>query len=208
MAFDFEFTTAKLASCLPGIKDPDGWMKSINKLLPVYGITSKKRVAMFLAQTGHESNNWNTLEENLNYRAATLLKVFPKYFKTQSDANAFAMKPEKIANQVYASRMGNGGPVSGDGYRYRGRGILQITGKDNYRECSKGLYGDERLLQTPDLLTGKDGALGSAAWYWHTRGLNVYSDKRDLAGATKKINGGLNGLEDRRMRYDRIMRIL
>lgn len=208
MAFDFEFTTAKLVSCLPGIKDPEGWMKSVNKLLPVYGITSKKRVAMFLAQTGHESNNWNTLEENLNYRAITLLKVFPKYFKTQSEANAYAMKPEKIANRVYASRMGNGNTVSGDGYRYRGRGILQITGKDNYRECSKGLYGDERLLQTPDLLTGKDGALGSASWYWYTRDLNVYSDKRDLAGATKKINGGLNGLEDRKMRYDRIMRIL
>lgn len=208
MSFDFDFTTSKLKSALPGIKDPDEWMKSINKLLPVYGITSKKRVAMFLAQTGHESNNWNTLEENLNYRAITLLKVFPRYFKTQAEADAYAMKPEKIANRVYANRMGNDGPASGDGYRYRGRGILQVTGKDNYRTCSKALYGDERLMQKPELLTSKDGALGSACWYWHMRNINYECDKRDIVGATKKINGGTNGLEDRKIRYDRIMKIL
>lgn len=208
MGFDFNFTVKKLTDSLPGIKKPDEWMLSINKLLPVYNITSVKRVAMFLAQTGHESGNWNVLEENLNYRSSTLLRVFPKYFKTSAEADAYAMKPEKIANKVYASRMGNGGPSSGDGYKYRGRGILQVTGKDNYRACSKALYGDERLLTKPELLSGKDGALGSACWYWNLRGLNTDSDRKDIVAATKKINGGTNGLEDRKARYDRIMRIL
>lgn len=208
MSFDFDFTTAKLEKALPGIKNSKEWMQAINKLFPYYEITTKKRVAMFLAQTGHESGNWTKLEENLNYRASTLLKVFPKYFKTQAEADRFAMQPEKIANRVYSNRMGNGDERSGDGYRYRGRGILQITGKDNYRACSKALYGDERLLTKPELLTGYDGAIGSACWYWKMRGLNTDSDRRDTVSATKKINGGTNGLEDRTTRYTQIMKIL
>ncbi len=208
MSFDFDFTASKLEKALPGIKNSKDWMESINKLFPYYEITTKKRVAMFLAQTGHESGNWTKLEENLNYRASTLLKVFPKYFKTQAEADRFAMQPEKIANRVYSNRMGNGDERSGDGYRYRGRGILQITGKDNYRACSKSLYGDERLLTKPELLTTNNGALGSACWYWKMRGLNVDSDRRDTVSATKKINGGTNGLEDRTIRYNHIMKIL
>lgn len=208
MSFEFDFNSTKLKAALPGIKNADKWMTSINKLLPVYSITSKKRVAMFLAQTAHESLNWTILEENLNYRARTLLDVFPKYFKTQAEADAYAMKPEKIANKVYANRMGNGPSSSGEGYKYRGRGILQITGKDNYRNCSKGLYGDERLIQTPELLVGYDGAVGSACWFWNSRNLNYDSDKRDIVGATKKINGGINGLDDRKIKYDKIFKLL
>ena len=208
MAFDFDFTASKLEKALPGIKNSKDWMQAINKLFPYYDITTKKRVSMFLAQTGHESGNWTTLEENLNYRASTLLRVFPRYFKTQAEANKFAMQPEKIANRVYSNRMGNADEKSGDGYRFRGRGILQITGKDNYRACSKALYGDERLLTKPELLIGCDGAIGSACWYWKMRSLNIDSDKRDVVAATKKINGGTNGLEDRTIRYNQIMKLL
>lgn len=208
MSFEFDFTVEDIRAALPGIKDADGWMKSCLKLFPAYNITTKPRVAMFLAQTGHESANWNLLEENLYYSAAGLLKVFPKYYKTQAAANADAKKPQQIANKVYANRMGNGDSASGDGYRFRGRGILQVTGKSNYAACSNALYGDDRLLTKPELLVSQDGALGSACWYWNSRKLNAASDKGDVIAATKLINGGTNGLEDRKARYDRIMRLI
>ena len=206
--FNFDFTVEKLKAALPGIKNPEEWMKSINKLLPVYNITTKERVAMFLAQTGHESLNWTVLEENLYYRAETLLKVFPKYFKSAAEATAFAKKPAMIANRVYANRMGNGDAASGDGYNFRGRGIIQITGKNNYTKASIGLYGDQRLLKTPDLLKTTDGAVGSAAWFWNVNNLNAPSDKKDVLAATRIINGGTNGLEDRKVRYNRILKLL
>jgi putative chitinase len=208
MSFGFDFTVDDLRLALPGIREADKWMASCVKLFPVYGITSKQRVAMFLAQTGHESGNWNLLEENLNYSAAALLRVFPKYYKTQAAANADARKPQQIANRVYASRMGNGDTASGDGYKYRGRGILQVTGKSNYAACSKALYGDDRLIPTPELLTTQDGAIGSACWYWNSRKLNAVSDRGDVVAATRLINGGTNGLDDRRSRYDRIIRLI
>ncbi len=206
--FDFDFTVEKLKAALPGIKDPEEWMKSINKVLPAYGITTKDRVAMFLAQTGHESNNWNVLEENLYYSADGLLKVFPKYYKSRADAESNAKKPALIANRVYANRMGNGDAASGDGYSFRGRGIIQITGKNNYAKASTALYGDNRLLKTPDLLKAKDGAVGSAAWYWNVNNLNAASDKKDVVAATKIINGGTNGLEDRKAKYSKILKLL
>lgn len=206
MPFGFDFTVEDLKIALPGVRDPDGWMDSCRKLYIYYGITTKQRVAMFLAQTGHESANWNLLEENLYYSAAALLKVFPKYYKTQAAANADAKKPSVIANKVYANRMGNGDTASGDGYRYRGRGILQITGKNNYAACSKALYGDDRLIAKPEILTTHDGALGSACWFWDRNKLNALADKGDVLAVTKVINGGRNGLEDRKARYDRIIR--
>lgn len=208
MSFGFDFTVEDLRLALPGIRDADKWMASCIKLLPIYNITSKNRVAMFLAQTGHESGNWNLLEENLNYSAAALLRVFPKYYKTAAAANADARKPQQIANRVYANRMGNGDGASGDGFKYRGRGILQVTGKSNYAACSQALYGDNRLISTPELLTTQDGAIGSACWYWNSRKLNAVSDRGDVVGATRIINGGTNGLDDRRSRYDRIIRLI
>lgn len=208
MSFGFDFTVADLRAALPGVRDADKWMASCVKLFPVYNITTKPRVAMFLAQTGHESANWNLLEENLYYSAAALLKVFPRYYKTQTLANAEAKKPEKIANRVYANRMGNGNSASGEGYKYRGRGIIQVTGKSNYAACSKALYGDDRLIAKPELLATFDGAIGSACWYWNSRKLNSVSDKGDVVAATRLINGGTNGLEDRKNRYDRIIRLI
>lgn len=206
--FNFDFTVEKLKAALPGIKNPEDWMASINKILPVYGITTKERVAMFLAQTAHESNNWTVLEENLYYRAEGLLKVFPKYYKSLAEAQSHAKKPALIANRVYANRMGNGDSASGDGYSFRGRGIIQITGKNNYTRASQGLYGDQRLLKTPDLLKTTDGAVGSAAWFWHTNNLNAAADKKDVVAATRIINGGTNGLEDRKSKYSRILKLL
>lgn len=152
------------------------------------------RLAHFLAQTAHESGGFRVIEENLNYSADGLTKIFPKYFKDK-DPNDYARQPEKIANVVYASRMGNGDTASGDGYRFRGRGLIQLTGKANYSgfAADSGVSVDEavKYLSTPQ------GAVESAAWFWHKNGLNKLADADDVTAVTKKINGGTIGLEDR-----------
>lgn len=167
----------------------------LNDAMSEFGIDTPARKAMFLAQCAHESAMFSRVTENLNYRAETLIKVFPKYYKTLNEAVAHARKPELIANRVYSSRMGNGDVNSGDGYRYRGRGLIQLTGKNNYTECSKGLNID--LIKTPEYLETAVGASRSAAWFWSHNGLNKFADAGDILGATKRINGGTIGLEER-----------
>ena len=206
MSFDFNFTADQLLACIPGLTDYADWFTSLNNILPVFNITSAKRVAMFLAQTSHESANYNELEENLNYRATTLQEVFPRYFR-DVDVNDYAGQPEKIANRVYGGRMGNGDEDSGDGWKFHGRGILQITGRDNYDTCSKAVYGDERLLDTPEVLLIKDGAVASACWFWNTRQLNAWSDAENIREVTRRINGGYNGLADRQQRYSKALEV-
>ena len=167
----------------------------LNLTIERYGIKSKEQVAMFLAQIGHESASFKTLAENLNYSKEGLLKVFPKYF-TNAEASIYARRPELIANRVYANRMGNGSEASGDGWKYRGRGLIQITGKDNYTRMSKSLNLD--LVRSPDALKSPLYASLSAGQYWEWRGLK---DISDIKIVTKKINGGYNGLADREKRY-------
>lgn len=179
---------------------------ALNAAMSEFGIDNPERQAMFLAQCAHESGNFAHVEENLNYRAETLLKVFPKYFKTMDDAQDYAKQPEKIANKVYGGRMGNGPESSGDGYRYRGRGLIQLTGKDNYDACGKALNVD--LHGQPDYLETAEGAARSAAWFWHKNGLNKYADAGDILGCTKRINGGTIGLEDRKKHYEHALRML
>lgn len=200
MSFDFDFTADSLDQLMPNIDDSAGWFDSVNRLLPVFGITTAVRVAMFIAQTGHESGDYTEIQENLNYRATTLQEVFPRYFR-DADPNDYAHQPEKIANRVYSGRMGNGDEESGDGWKFHGRGILQITGRDNYAECSQAIYGDARLLDTPDLLCEKDGAVASACWFWNSRHLNEWSDQENIREVTRRINGGYIGLADRTQRY-------
>lgn len=171
----------------------------LNDAMAEFGIDTPARKAMFLAQCAHESAMFSRVTENLNYRAETLLKVFPKYYKTLNEAVAHARKPELIANRVYSSRMGNGDAASGDGYRYRGRGFIQLTGKNNYTECSKGLNVD--LIKSPEYLETAVGASRSAAWFWSHNGLNKFADAGDIVGATKRINGGTIGLSERTELY-------
>lgn len=171
----------------------------LNDAMAEFGIDTPARKAMFLAQCAHESAMFSRVTENLNYRAETLLKVFPKYYKTLNEAVAHARKPELIANRVYSSRMGNGDSASGDGYRYRGRGFIQLTGKNNYTECSKGLNVD--LIKSPEYLETAVGASRSAAWFWSHNGLNKFADAGDIVGATKRINGGTIGLNERTELY-------
>ena len=164
------------------------------EVLEEYGIDTPLRMAHFLAQTSHESGGFRAVEENLNYKAETLSKIFPKYFRDK-DTNDYAKKPEKIANLVYGGRMGNGPVESGDGYRYRGRGLIQLTGKSNYEKFAEGI--ESTLEEAVEYLTTPEGAVESAAWFWANNGLNELADTDDVTKVTKRINGGTIGLAER-----------
>lgn len=183
-----------------------------------YNIDNPNRVRAFLAQIGHESGQLSAVVENLNYSAKALRSVFGKYFKTDAEAEKSARKPEAIANVVYANRLGNGDTKSGDGWRYRGRGLIQITGKSNYNEASQKMYAlplGVDFVDEPELLATPDYAAQSAAWWWENAGLNAVAD--GLGGAndtevfkqiTKRINGGYNGLDDRLAIYERAKTVI
>lgn len=160
-----------------------------------------------MAQCSHESAGFTVLHENLNYSAEGLNKIFPKYFiKAGRDAAAYARQPEKIANVVYASRLGNGDTASGDGWRFRGRGVIQLTGKDNYVAFGKSI--DLTAAETSEYLGTTRGALESACWFWKTRGLNATADVQDIVAMTKKINGGTIGLDHRKELYAKALQVL
>jgi len=197
-------TPEQFHKLFPRNPEPEVWANAMAEVFPTYGIDTPQRIAAFLAQCGHESGGWTVFEENLYYSAQGLTKVFPKYFPTLDSAAVFAKKPEMIANKIYANRMGNGGPESGDGYRYRGRGPIQLTGKANYTAFAKEMFDDwENLLANPDWVTfDKDFALMSAIWFWNKNGLNKEADAGDLKTMTRKINGGYIGLEDRIAHYN------
>jgi len=163
-------------------------------LFEKYGLTTKLRIAHFTAQIEHESG-LKPIAENLNYSAQGLETIFKKYFPTFELQVKYQRKPEKIANRVYANRMGNGNEASGEGWKYRGRGFIQITGKINYFQLANDT--DLDCLKNPDLLLQEANAMISALWFWHKAGLNKLADKNDLKGITRKINGGYNGLEHR-----------
>lgn len=170
-----------------------------------YEINTPERVAMFLAQIGHESAGLSVVQENLNYRADRLAVVFPKYFR-DVNPNDYARNPEKIANRVYANRMGNGPESSGDGYRYSGKGLVQLTGKSNYSAFAD--YVGMDLDEVIEYLITPEGATESAAWFWTTNNLNQWADNQDILTVTRKINGGTHGLEDRTRLFNLGMSLL
>jgi putative chitinase len=163
---------------------------------PEYGVTTPYSVQYFFANGAHETGGFTRFEENLNYSAERLVQVFPKYF-TAAQANNYARIPINIANRVYASRMGNGPESSGDGWKYRGRGIFQLTGKDNYRAASQHLYSDSSLLDHPEDVSKPVLAVRTALHFWKSRGLTPLADARNFKAVVQAINGGLNGLGDR-----------
>ena len=205
------------------IKNPEKWLDAIVATCEEFEINTPQRIAGFLAQTSHESGGYTMLSENLNYRAATLAACWPPRFAVQEPdpnkpgktrpkkdaqgkyiptavANSIAGKPELIANLVYSNRMGNGPAESGEGWLYRGRGLKQLTGKDNVTRCSRDLGVD--FVNNPDLLLEPIYAARSAVWFWKVNHLSDYADKGDLEGMTKKINGGLIGIEAREALYN------
>jgi len=170
-------------------------IRSLDSIGEKYGLSSGLRLAHFLAQTAHESGGFRVIEENLNYSADGLTKIFPKYFKDKNPQD-YHRQPQKIANLVYASRMGNGDTASGDGYKFRGRGLIQLTGRSNYTNFSKDMGID--IEEAVSYLATPEGAVESAAWFWNKNGINALADKDDVTAVTKKINGGTIGIEDRK----------
>lgn len=172
-----------------------------------FGIDSALRIAHFLSQVSHESNDFKAVRENLNYSADALRKIFGKYFTDDETAAAYARQPERIANKIYASRMGNGDEASGEGWMFRGGGFIQLTGKSNYTEFSADM-GDENILITPEIITQPQYAMASAGWFWNKHNVNAAadmgSDEAAVTAVTKKINGGTIGLPDRLARFNRI----
>lgn len=164
------------------------------RLLPLHEIDTPRRIQHFMAQVFHESGALARVKENMNYRADRLVKVFPRYF-TADLAVVYAGQPERIGSRVYANRMGNGDEYSGDGYRYRGRGLIQVTGKTNYRML--GEWVGEDLVTHPERVA-MHYPVDSAVWYWVRNGLNALADGDDIRQVTQRINGGQNGIEDRR----------
>lgn len=205
--FEFDFTLEQCRELLKGNKEADEWYDALCEILPIYDITTENRVAAFIAQCSHESNKFKVIEENLNYSADGLNKIFPKYFKRAGrDAQDYHRQPEKIANVVYANRMDNGDEASGDGWRFRGRGVIQLTGRHNYTKFGETLgYTAEQVVT---YLGTKKGALESACWYWDSNGLNKYADAQDIKTLTKRINGGYIGLEDRIHHYEHALEVL
>lgn len=204
--FDFEFTENKLSQIITNNQYVNDWYAALNTLLPDYDINTVPRVAAFVAQCAHESGGFKMLKENLNYRAVTLRKIFPKYFPTDALAEQYAGKQELIANKVYGSRMGNGDESSGDGFRYCGRGLIQLTGKNNYMAFAESI--ETPVEEIPEFLGTFEGAVQSACWFWETNNLNQWADQGDILTLTKRINGGTIGLEDRIKHYNHAMHIL
>lgn len=173
------------------------FVKAFNEYSDAFGLTTKLRVCHFLAQIAHESGELSHTEENLNYSSDSLRRVFPKYFPTAALAAAYAHKPMQIANRVYANRMGNGDEASGDGYKYKGRGLIQLTGKNNYSNYEKSGYCNGKVTEHPEWLAQYPGALKSAMWFWKANNLNRYADEDKAETVTRRINGGLNGYAQR-----------
>jgi len=203
-------TEAQLAAMITTNKEVAAWCEELNKALPKYDITTDQRIAGFISQCAHESMDFNAMSENLNYREETLNKVFPRYFGPgKRNAAEYARNPEKIANYVYmdefrTSKLGNVQP--GDGWRFRGRGLKQLTGRDNYTRFAKDY--DMTAEEAAEWVETKEGALASALWFWNTNNLNTVADTGSVPALTKKINGGDIGLADRQARYEKAMAVL
>jgi putative chitinase len=180
------------------------WLEPLLETFEKYDISTSKRQACFIGQAMHESGGFKHMVENLNYSAQGLMRTWPSRFPDMDIAERYANNPEKIANKVYSGRMGN--TEDGDGFAYRGRGIFQLTGKENYKNCSDGIGVD--LIANPELLQEPKCASLSAGWYWNKRNLNQYADTMDIETITKKINGGTIGLDDRKAKINKVLDIL
>ena len=201
-----ELSLEQLKQLLPKNPYVDHWHKALAQLLPDYEINTPQRIAAFVAQCAHESGGFLFLKENLNYRAESLVRVWPKYFPDLATAKSYEKQPEKIANRAYANRMGNGPEESGDGWKFAGKGLIQLTGRTNYTwfAASLGISVEE----ASEYLQTFEGAAQSACWFWEQNNLNKFADTGDIKGMTKVINGGYLGLEDREKHYQHALHVM
>ncbi len=201
-----ELSFHQLQYILPGNPYISYWNTALRQLLPEYQINTPKRIAGFLAQCMHESGKFLYVKENLNYRWQTLRKVFPKYFPTDALAQQYEKQPAKIANRVYANRMGNGPEESGDGWKYCGRGLIQLTGLENYTWFATSI--STPVDEVVEYAETFEGAAQSACWFWESNSLNIFADAGDIVSTTRRINTGLLGLEERTKYYNHILQVL
>lgn len=200
----YKIDVQKFKKVFPACKLSNKFCNLLDNLLPAAGIDTKERVNMFLAQCGHESGGFTRFTEGLNYSAKGLLATFPKYFPDLKTALVYERQKEKIANRVYANRMGNGPESSGDGFKYRGRSAIQLTGKDNYAAFTKDTGID--IVTNPDIINDDLSLIIKISiWFWNKNILNKFADAKDVLGATKKINGGLNGILEREEFFKELM---
>ena len=203
---DFILTQAQLAKIIVDNPYVDHWHHALEQALPDYDINTPKRVASFLAQCAHESGGFRALKENLNYKAESLMRVWPRYFPDLATAQRYAHNQEMIANRAYANRMGNGPEESGDGWRFCGRGLIQLTGRNNYQAFADSI--ETNINDIPAYLATFEGAVQSACWFWEANNLNQYADAGDILTMTKKINGGTLGLDDRNKHYNHALEVM
>lgn len=206
MDFDFTFSSTQLRKIIGPSQYITHWHVALTDICPIYQINTPLRLAAFIAQCAHESGNFKSIRENLNYRAASLMKTWPSRFRSLEIANQYQRNPEKIANKVYANRMGNRDEASGDGWRYLGRGLIQLTGKENYQWFAASLSMDVNDL--PEYLSTFEGAVQSACFFWEVNQLNKWADKKDIVSLSRRINGGSIGLEDRIKKFKHASYIL
>jgi putative chitinase len=199
-------TAQLLKHLFPSNKRTEELAAALNEVLPLYEINTKERIAAFLAQCGHESAGFTIFQENLNYSAKALCATWPKRFPTMEMAKAYEKNAEKIANKVYCDRMGNGSEASGEGYLYRGRGAIQLTGKANYSQfaADTGIT----IEQAVEYCEMDEGAIESACWFWTKNNLNPICDRKDMVLLTKKINGGNLGLAERIKHFEEALHLL
>jgi len=198
-------TKQQLAQIIPGNPYLDHWFDSLSQALPDYEINTPQRIAAFLAQCAHESGGFTAIKENLNYKAESLCKVWPRYFNT-GNAAQYAHNQEAIANRAYGGRMGNGPEESGDGYKFCGRGLIQLTGRSNYQAFADSIQ--ISIDDASEYLKTFEGCVQSACWFWEANNLNQFADSGDILTMTKRINGGTLGLEDRQKHYEHALHVL
>lgn len=202
------FTSQNLKLIFPATaqKTLNEWVDPLNLAITHFDITTRARACAFIAQVGHESAGLSVTTENLNYRAEGLRRTFPRYFPTDALAQRYARNPRMIASRVYANRMGNRDEASGDGWLYRGRGLIQVTGASLYATLAHDL--EKTVAETVTFLESKDGAAMSAGWYWNRNALNTYADQERFTDLTKRVNGGTNGLADRKEIWNRALKVI
>lgn len=203
-----QITLDQLKKVFPNTKSDvlETYLPHLNKAFAKYGFDTSNKVNTFLAQIGHESGEFKFVVENLNYSSDALRRVFPKYFRDKATADKYARKPQAIANRVYASRMGNGNEASGDGWKYRGKGLIQITGKNNHKGVAD-FYG-KTIDEAVEWMLTPEGAVMSAVWFWLENGLMSLASVADMRGLTRKINGGTNGLQHRLELFERAKKVI